>query len=135
MSSMNIAFSGQLLHYFILISNQVKLLYKQIISLNYSDISRLTYPKKTQGTWTRDSTLVIALSTLIIYLFYIEASLYDPILVVTGRFGPIPIRTPGRFDSIPFRSGRFGLGRFGPILGVGRFGPILVGRFGSLYFK
>ena len=47
---------------------------------------------------------------------------------------PIPVRTPGRFGPIPFRSGRFGLGRFGPILEVGRFGPILVGRFGPLYF-
>ena len=55
-------------------------------------------------------------------------------LMVTGRFGPIPVRTPGRFGPIPFRSGRFGLGRFGPILEVGRFGPILVGRFGPLYF-
>ena len=43
---------------------------------------------------------------------------------VTGRFGPIPVRTPGRFGPIPFRSGRFGQGRFGPILEVGRFGPI-----------
>ena len=43
---------------------------------------------------------------------------------VTGRFGPIPVRTPGRF----------GLGRFGPILEVGRFGPVVVGRFGPLYF-
>ena len=33
---------------------------------------------------------------------------------VTGRFGPIPVRTPGRFGPIPFRSGRFGPGRFGP---------------------
>ena len=53
---------------------------------------------------------------------------------VTGRFGPIPVRTPGRFGPIPFRSGRFGLGRFGPILEVGRFGQISVGRFGPLYF-
>ena len=53
---------------------------------------------------------------------------------VTGRFGSIPVRTPGRFGPIPFRSGRFGLGRFGPIYEVGRFGPILVGRFGPLYF-
>ena len=51
---------------------------------------------------------------------------------VTGRFGPIPVRTPGRFGPIPFRSGRFGLGRFDPILEVGRFGPILGGRFGLL---
>ena len=51
------------------------------------------------------------------------------LLSVTGRFGPIPVRTPGRFGPIPFRSGRFG-----PILEVGRFGPILVGRFGPLYF-
>ena len=54
---------------------------------------------------------------------------------VTGRFGPIPVRTPGRFGPIPFRSGRFGLGRFGPISGVGRFGPTGAGRFGPLYFK
>ena len=46
---------------------------------------------------------------------------------VTGRFGPIPVRTPGRFGPIPFRPGRFG-----PISGVGHFGPILVGRFGPL---
>ena len=52
---------------------------------------------------------------------------------VTGRFGPIPVRTPGRFGPIPFRSRGFGLGRFGPISGVGRFGPILAGRFGPLY--
>ena len=43
--------------------------------------------------------------------------------------GTIPVRTPGRFDPIPFPSGRFG-----PILGVGRFSPILVGRFGLLDF-
>ena len=54
--------------------------------------------------------------------------------LVTGRFGPIPVRTPGRFCPIPFRSGRFGLGRFGLISRVGRFGPILAGRFGPLYF-
>ena len=53
---------------------------------------------------------------------------------VTGCFGPIPVRTPGRFGPIPFRSGRFGLGLFGPISGVVRFGPILEGRFGPLYF-
>ena len=53
--------------------------------------------------------------------------------MVTGRFGPIPVRTPGHFGPIPFRSGRFGLGRFGPISGVGRFGPTLAGRFGPLY--
>ena len=54
---------------------------------------------------------------------------------VTGRFSPpIPVRTPGCFGPIPFQSGRFGLGRFGPILEVGRFGQILVGRFGPLYF-
>ena len=50
--------------------------------------------------------------------------------MVTGRFGPIPVRTPGRFGPITFPSGRFGLGRFCPISGVGRFGPILAGRFG-----
>ena len=49
-----------------------------------------------------------------------------------GRFGPISIRTPGRFGPIPFKSGRFGLGRFGPISVVGRFGPILVGRVNPL---
>ena len=46
-----------------------------------------------------------------------------PSCLVTGRFGPIPVRTPGRFGPFPFRSGRFGLGRFDPIL-VGRFGPL-----------
>ena len=60
-------------------------------------------------------------------------SVLGPILflvyMVTGRFGPIPVRTSGRFGPIPFRSGRFG-----PILEVGRFGPVLVGRFGPLYF-
>ena len=50
-------------------------------------------------------------------------------MLVTGRFGPIPVRTTGRFGPIPFRSGRFG-----PILEVGRFGPVLVVRFGPLYF-
>ena len=54
--------------------------------------------------------------------------------MVTGRYGPIPPRTPGRFGTIPFRSGRFGLDRFGPISGVGRFCPILAGRFSPLYF-
>ena len=49
--------------------------------------------------------------------------------LVTGRFGPIPVRTPGRFGPIPFRSGRFG-----PILGVGRFSPTLGGHFGPLHF-
>ena len=49
-----------------------------------------------------------------------------------GHFGPIPVRTPGRFGPIPFRSGRFGLGRFGLILEVGRFGPVLVGPFSPL---
>ena len=58
----------------------------------------------------------------------------QPITQVRGRISLIPVRTPGRFGPISFRSGRFGLGRFGPILGVGRFGPILVGRFGPLYF-
>ena len=33
-----------------------------------------------------------------------------------------------------FRSGRVGLGSFGPILGVGRLGPVLLGHFGPLYF-
>ena len=28
--------------------------------------------------------------------------------LVTGRFGPIPVRSPGRFGPIPFRSGCFG---------------------------
>ena len=55
-------------------------------------------------------------------------------LRVTGRFGPIPVRTLGRFGPIPFRSGHFGLGCFGRILEVGRFGPVLVGCFGPLYF-
>ena len=52
-----------------------------------------------------------------------------PLTLVTGRFGPIPVRTPGRFGPIPFQSGRFGLGRFGPILEVGRFNPVLVAHF------
>ena len=38
---------------------------------------------------------------------------------VTGRFGPIPVRTPGPFGPIPFRTGRYGLGRSGPISRVG----------------
>ena len=54
---------------------------------------------------------------------------------VTGRFGPIPVRTPGRFGPIPFWSGRVSLDRFGPILGVGHFGAILVGSFGAPYFS
>ena len=53
---------------------------------------------------------------------------------VTGRFGPIPVRTPGRFGPIPFWSGRFGMGGFSPISRAGRFGPILAGRFDPLYF-
>ena len=48
--------------------------------------------------------------------------------MVTGHFGPIPVRTPGRFGPIPFLSGGFS-----PISGMGRFGLILVGRFGPLY--
>ena len=56
------------------------------------------------------------------------------IITVTGRFSPIPVRTPGRFGPIPFRSGRFGLGHFGPISGVGRFGQTLAGRFGTFHF-
>ena len=51
---------------------------------------------------------------------------------LTGRFGPFPVRTPGRFGPIPFRSGRFGLGRFGPISGVSRFSPTGAGRFGPI---
>ena len=39
------------------------------------------------------------------------------LLLVMGRFGPIPVRTVCRFSPIPFRSGRFG-----QISGVGRFG-------------
>ena len=54
--------------------------------------------------------------------------------MVTGCFGPIPIQTLGCFGPIPFRSGHFGLGRFGRIFGVGQFGPILVGHFGPPYF-
>ena len=38
---------------------------------------------------------------------------------VTDRFGPIPVRTPGRVGLIPVRSGRFDPGRLGPISGVG----------------
>ena len=57
------------------------------------------------------------------------------ILVGNGSFRSYPVRTPGRFGPIPFRSGRFGPGRFGPISGVSCFGPILVGRFGPLYFS
>ena len=49
--------------------------------------------------------------------------------MVTDSYGPIAVRTLGRFIPIPFRSGRFG-----QILQVGRFGQILVGRFSSLYF-
>ena len=63
-----------------------------------------------------------------------ESSQYPPVSEVTGRFGPIPIRTPGRFGPIPFWSGCFGLGRLSLISGVGRFSPILVGRFGPLHF-
>ena len=39
---------------------------------------------------------------------------------------------PGRFGPIPLRSGRFGLGRFGPISGVSRFGPVGAGRLGPI---
>ena len=50
-------------------------------------------------------------------LFWSEPLLTLTRTKVTGRFGPIPVRTPSRFGPIPFRSGRFGLGRFGPISG------------------
>ena len=56
------------------------------------------------------------------------------VCLVTGPFCPIPILILGQVGPIPFRSGRFGLGRFGPISGVGRFGRILAGRFGPLNF-
>ena len=36
------------------------------------------------------------------------------------------------FGPIPFQSGHFGLGRFGPISGVNRFGTVAVGRFGPI---
>ena len=39
---------------------------------------------------------------------------------LTGRFGAIPVWSPGRFGPIPFRSGRFS--------------PFSVGHFGPLYF-
>ena len=43
------------------------------------------------------------------------------------------ITNPGRFGPIPMRSGRFGLGRFGPISGVSRFGPVGAGiSFGPI---
>ena len=43
------------------------------------------------------------------------------------------LTNPGRFCPIPVRSGRFGLGLFGPILRVNRFGPIsMVGHFGPI---
>ena len=59
---------------------------------------------------------------------------FECIAGVTGRFGPIPVWTLGGFGPIPFRSGHFGLGLFGPILEVGCFGLILLGHFGPLYF-
>ena len=42
------------------------------------------------------------------------------------------LRNPGRFGPIPVRSGRFGMGRFGPIFGVSRFGPVGAGRFNPI---
>ena len=50
--------------------------------------------------------------------------------MVTGRFGPIPVWTPGRFVPIPFRSGRFD-----PNSWLGHFGPTLVSHFGLLCIK
>ena len=55
------------------------------------------------STWQTVSFLTISLSRY---------------TAVSGRFGPIPVRIPGHFGPIPFRSGRFGLCRFGPISGV-----------------
>ena len=52
---------------------------------------------------------------------------------VAGRFGPKPFRTLGRFGPESFRPGRFGLGRFGPILVLGRFGQI-GGSFRPIFF-
>ena len=69
---------------------------------------------------------------LLFTISFLFLSLFSTHILVTGRFSPFPIRTPGRFGPIPFWSGRFGQGRFGSILGVGRFGPILVGHFGPL---
>ena len=43
---------------------------------------------------------------------------------VTGRFGPIPVRTPGRFGPIPFRPD-FRDGSFRPKIG-GSFRPTLI---------
>ena len=60
---------------------------------------------------------------------YSGISVIPVILVGNGSFRSFPVRTPGRFGPIPFRSGRFG-----PISGVSRFGQILVGRFDPLYF-
>ena len=56
------------------------------------------------------------------------------LLKVTGRFGPIPGRTPSRFSPILFLSGCIGLGHFSLISGVGPFCQILVGLFGPFHF-
>ena len=47
----------------------------------------------------------------------VECSMCELHVPLTGRFGPIPIRTLGRFGPIPFRSGCFSLCLFGPISG------------------
>ena len=61
---------------------------------------------------------------------------FEDVAMATGNgsFRSYSRSDPGSFGPIPFRSGRFGMGRFGPISRVGRFGPILAGRFGPLYF-
>ena len=56
------------------------------------------------------------------------------LLKVTGRFGPIPGQTPGRFSPILFLSGCIGLGHFSLISGVGPFCQSLVSPFGPLHF-
>ena len=59
---------------------------------------------------------------------------FSPDTMVAGRFGPKPFRTLGRFGPESFRPGRFGLGRFGPILELGRFGQI-GGSFRPIFFS
>ena len=67
------------------------------------------------------------------FFFYLKSFVFWLYNLVAGRFGPKPFRTLGRFGPESFRPGRFGLGRFGPILELGRFGQI-GGSFRPIFF-
>ena len=82
-------------------------------------------------------SLRLALPLANIYLdaqgYLVYGTYQNSVRSVAGRFGPKPFRTLGRFGPESFRPGRFGLGRFGPILELGRFGQI-GGSFRPIFF-